>query len=388
MRLTLTNFGKFENFEFEFFPANTYENGFGKTTMINAYIWVLSGKTINGFVPRRVGTSDETPVAVTLHLAEGFDITRKSTNRGTAIYVRDSSGEREFTQKELDQYFDVPLRVACANPLVLTDPSLTSAQLRTFLTNTGCMDNGEGEELRKRQTTLRAELKTAEQHALVSVKVPEHTVDPLTPAEVGFLQMYAKCAARAKNEPTRECPTCGQTLPEEDYANAMADYRLAVEYVNDVRLMYDDVRSRQIAYEGEEHDIEHAKALIATARLARERVTELQKELDDIEERLRVVDAQAVCESLPDGVQVETSKTAKTTGATSSVCTLTYHGVPLKSVNQAERVRICVRILDSARKRQRAIHIPIIVDAALEVAGIIDYVDNIIAFYVEQVWSK
>lgn len=50
----------------------------------------------------------------------------------------------------------------------------------------------------------------------------------------------------------------------------------------------------------------------------------IDNQLATLEEQIRAADAAAVRPALPDGVQIITETTAKTTGRTSSTCTLTY----------------------------------------------------------------
>ena len=109
---------------------------------------------------------------------------------------------------------------------------------------------------------------------------------------------------------------------------------------------------------------------------------EIDTQIAALEEQIRAADAAAVRPALPDDVQIITETTAKTTGRVSSTCTLTYKSVPLKSVNRAKRVEICVRILETARVMTDTVDkIPIIIDNAESVQGL-DDVRNVIRFTV------
>ena len=142
------------------------------------------------------------------------------------------------------------------------------------------------------------------------------------------------------------------------------------------------IAERLKAYNAETAAIEEAEAIISRASGARRRVQDIDEQMAALEEQIRAADAAAVRPALPDDVQIITETTAKTTGRTSSTCTLTYKGVPLKSVNRAKRVEICVRILETARVMTDTVDkIPIIIDNAESVQGL-DDVQNVIRFTV------
>lgn len=383
MVIKLKNFGKFADLTYVFRGTNTHPNGFGKTTLINAYVWVLSGKTINGFEPRRVDAPADEPTSVTLYVHCNVDndtvaVRRTTTAKGTIVYVDDEVK----TQSELDQMLNVPLRVACANTSILTDSSLTSEQLRKFLSVTDVMNLDESDKLRKRQTSIRKELKTAEQYALTNVEIPVRTVDELSDVDKDFIKRFEKAnrdmITHAVTVDT--CPQCGQKYPE----NVISEHRRksadAKAFVDAWRDEYARVVEQLADYNRETQAIEDAKRLIETAKNARLKVADLTAELQTIEAELRSLDAKAINAELPDGVTVQTEKTTKTTGTTSSTCTLLFNGIPLKSVNHAERVKICVQILYDAIKRSGLNEIPIIVDAAGEVLEW-GYAPNLILFY-------
>ena len=156
----------------------------------------------------------------------------------------------------------------------------------------------------------------------------------------------------------------------------------AHEAYQGMRAEVERIAGRLKAYNDETAAIEEAEAIISRASSARRRVQEIDTQIAALEEQIRAADAAAVRPALPDDVQIITETTAKTTGRISSTCTLTYKGVPLKSVNRAKRVEICVRILETARVMTDTVDkIPIIIDNAESVQGL-DDVRNVIRFTV------
>lgn len=386
MQIELRDFGKFPQFYYEFSESNTHPNGWGKTTLINAYLWALTGKTLNGFEPRRIDVALEDITTVTLHLCDAEDtvIRRIETPKGTEVYMsRNGEPFQITTNAELAEHLQTPLRVACADSSILTDTALTSEQLRKFLAVTDVMDLDEAQRLRKEATALRRQLKTAEQYALTNVAVPTPTVAELSKVDNDLIKRFEQASHDMIGYAhTEVCPACGQRLPRtvvDANARRCADAKAFVDVWRDE---YTRLLQHRADYEREQQAIEDAKRLIANAQNARKDVARITEQLAGIDAQLQVLDAKAINATLPAGVEVQTSKTTKSTGAASSTCTLTYKGVPLKSVNYAQRVRICIEILDAARKRANAEDIPIFVDAAESIQDVFSTAPNLICFFV------
>lgn len=385
MQVEVCNFGKFTQFYYEFSESNTHPNGWGKTTLINTYVWALTGRTLNGFEPRRIDAALEDKTTVTLHLGDADDtvIRRVETPKGTEAYI--SANGAPFviiSNAELAQRLQTPLRVACADSSILTDTALTSEQLRKFLAVTDVMDLDEAQRLRKDAATLRKQLKTAEQYALTNVAMPTQTVGELSKVDADLIKRFEQASHdMIRYAQTEVCPTCGQRLPQmviDENARRRAD---AKAFVDAWRDEYTRLLRHRADYECEQQAIEDAKRLIANAQNARKDVARITEQLAGIDAQLQTLDAKAINATLPEGVEVQISKTAKSTGTVSSTCTLCYKGVPLKSVNYAQRVRIGIEILDAARKRANAESIPIFVDAAGEILDVHSIAPNLICFY-------
>lgn len=389
MKLHLTNFGRFDKFTINF-ESRTWPNGAGKTTLINAYLFALTGRCLTGFQPRRVDAPDDETTGVTVEgwPAPTIEVRRTLSPKGsTCLYLNgDMATQTEFVDI-LAQRFGIPidLVVACADANLLTDPALTAEQLRRLLVRASLVENDEATSLRRERDALRKARKTAEQYALTTVAVPTRTVEPLTTAETDYMARAGEHVAtldRIGAALPTVCPTCGKqyTAAETDAVRRERD--AAAKAYQGMRAEVERITERLKAYNAETAAIEEAEAIISRASGARRRVQEIDAEIAALEEQIRAADAAAVRPALPDDVQIITETTAKTTGRTSSTCTLTYKGVPLKSVNRAKRVEICVRILETARVMTDTVDkIPIIIDNAESVQGL-DDVRNVIRFTV------
>lgn len=389
MTLYLTNFGQFDEFTIDF-ESRTWPNGAGKTTLVNAYLFALTGRCLTGFQPRRVDAPDDETTGVTVEgwPAPTIEVRRTLSPKGsTCLYLNgDMATQTEFVDI-LAQRFGIPidLVVACADANLLTDPALTAEQLRRLLVRASLVENDEATSLRRERDALRKARKTAEQYALTTVAVPQRTVEPLTEAETNYMARAGEHVATLNRiGPTLPtvCPTCGKqyTAAETDAVRRERD--AAAKAYQGMRAEVERITERLKAYSAETAAIEEAEAIISRASGARRRVQEIDTEIAALEEQIRAADAAAVRPALPDDVQIITETTAKTTGRTSSTCTLTYKGVPLKSVNRAKRVEICVRILETARVMTDTVDkIPIIIDNAESVQGL-DDVRNVIRFTV------
>lgn len=389
MKLHLTNFGRFDKFTIDF-ESRTWPNGAGKTTLINAYLFALTGRCLSGFQPRRVDAPDDETTGVTVEgwPAPTIEVRRTLSPKGsTCLYLNgDMATQTEFVDI-LAQRFGIPidLVIACADANLLTDPALTAEQLRRLLVRASLVENDEATSLRRERDALRKARKTAEQYALTTVAVPKRTVEPLTTAETDYLARAGEHVATLNRIgaalPT-VCPTCGKQYTAAEIDAVRRERDAAHEAYQGMRAEVDRITERAEAYNAETAAIEEAEAIISRASGARRRVQEIDTQIAALEEQIRAADAAAVRPALPDDVQIITETTAKTTGRTSSTCTLTYKGVPLKSINRAKRVEICVRILETARVMTGTVDkIPIIIDNAESVQGLND-VRNVIRFTV------
>lgn len=389
MKLHLTNFGRFDKFTIDF-ESRTWPNGAGKTTLINAYLFALTGRCLTGFQPRRVDAPDDETTGVTVEgwPAPTIEVRRTLSPKGsTCLYLNgDMATQTEFADI-LAQRFGIPidLVVACADANLLTDPALTAEQLRRLLVRASLVENDEATSLRRERDALRKARKTAEQYALTTVAVPQRTVEPLTMAETDYMARAGEHVAtlnRIGGTLPTVCPTCGKQYTAAEIDAVRRERDAAHEAYQGMRAEVERITERLKAYNAETAAIEEAEAIISRASGARRRVQDIDEQMAALEEQIRAADAAAVRPALPDDVQIITCATAKTTGRISSACTLTYKGVPLKSVNRAKRVEICVRILETARVMTDTVDkIPIIIDNAESVQGL-DDVQNVIRFTV------
>lgn len=389
MKLHLTNFGRFDKFTIDF-ENRTWPNGAGKTTLINAYLFALTGRCLTGFQPRRVDAPDDETTGVTVEgwPAPTIEVRRTLSPKGsTCLYLNgDMTTQTEFVDI-LAQRFGIPidLVVACADANLLTDPALTAEQLRRLLVRASLVDSDEATNLRRERDALRKARKTAEQYALTTVSVPQRTVEPLTMAETNYMALAGEHVAtlnRIGGTLPTVCPTCGKQYTAAEIDAVRRERDAAAKAYQGMRAEVERITERLKAYNAETAAIEEAEAIISRASGARRRVQDIDEQMAALEEQIRAADAAAVRPALPADVQIITETTAKTTGRTSSTCTLTYKGVPLKSVNRAKRVEICVRILETARVMTDTVDkIPIIIDNAESVQGL-DDVRNVIRFTV------
>lgn len=389
MKLYLTNFGRFDKFTIDF-ESRTWPNGAGKTTLVNAYLFALTGRCLTGFQPRRVDAPGDETTGVTVEgwPAPTIEVRRTLSPKGsTCLYLNgDMATQTEFADI-LAQRFGIPidLVVACADANLLTDPALTAEQLRRLLVRASLVENDEATSLRRERDALRKARKTAEQYALTTVAVPTRTVEPLTTAETDYMTRAGEHVAtldRIGGALPTVCPTCGKQYTGAEIDAVRRERDAAAKAYQGMRAEVERITERLKAYNAETAAIEEAEAIISRASGARRRVQEIDTQIAALEEQIRAADAAAVRPALPDDVQIITETTAKTTGRTSSTCTLTYKGVPLKSVNRAKRVEICVRILETARVMTDTVDkIPIIIDNAESVQGL-DDVRNVIRFTV------
>lgn len=374
MQLKLHNFGCFIDHDLTFDTGTVIAapNGGGKTTLINAYVFALSGKTLNGFKPRKVDAPDGDDTWVVLTFG-GLEYRRVlSAQGGTTFYVNGNV----MTQSSFDKAFNVELAVACANVNMLTNPDLTSEQLRKLLAITGASDSDRAIELRKERKRLNALRKDAERYALTNVVVPTRTVEKPTESDLYLKEQFEYNSHEMLKQVTKVCPMCGAPRSETDIRHAQNARDNAKTFCDLHQAEYARILEKKHAYEVEDEEIRRAQDLVDTATKARRDVISFEQQINAIEEELRVEDERLLSVKLPEHVEVVTEQTFKS-GRSQPTCTLTYKGVPLKSVNRAQRIKICIELLQYAKEVQELRFLPILVDNAESVQGLDDYKDVI-----------
>ena len=345
-------------------------NGAGKTTLVNAYYWALVGKTLDGFDVRPAGRRDDV-TSVTLAGFAGAEIRRTLTAKGSTLYVDgDAVTQTDFVRSFMERGIDVEFAAACADVNALTSGNVTSDQLRKLLARAGVMDNGEADALRKTLSGLRASRADAERFAVLNVTIPTPTCEPLTHAESEFAVRYARDVMRVREGIVCTCPTCGHGYSADKVRKIRAEYYEACARMTENKDENTRIMEKLNAYNEEQDAIEEAQNAVARAQRARGALIDIDEKIATVEAQLREADKNAILADMPDGWSIETDKTFKTSGRTSSTCTLTYNGIPLKSVNRAERVRLVVELLDAARAHKGMQEFPIIVDNAESVQKI------------------
>lgn len=346
-------------------------NGGGKTTLVNAYYWALTGRTLNGFDVIPAGADRQNvSTAVTLEGFAGLSIRRELTQKGTQLYVNGHAvTQTDFVRAMMDKGVDVEFAAACADVNALADPQVTADQLRRVLVRADVMDNGEADQLRKTLRTLRADKETAERYALANVTIPVETCEPLNEAERVFLAGYNRAMEIVNKGMECVCPTCKRAYTAERVREIKFAYSEACAVMTSKRNEAARIAAKLDTYNEEQQRIADAKRMVEASKHARDNVRELERRIAETEAEIREADRRAVQAELPDGWQLVTDKTLKT-GRTAGTFTLTYNGVPLKSVNRAERVKLCISLLSSARASRCMDEFPIIVDNAESVQNV------------------
>lgn len=351
--------------------SKTAANGGGKTTLVNAYYWALTGRTLNGFdvIPAGADRQNVSTV-VALEGFAGLSIRRELTPKGTQLYVNGSAvTQTDFVRAMMDKGVDVEFAAACADVNTLADPQVTADQLRRVLVRADVMDNGEADQLRKTLRTLRADKETAERYALANVTIPVETCEPLNEAERVFLADYNRAVEIVNKGMECICPTCKRAYTAERVREIKFAYSEACAVMTSKRNEAARIAAKLDTYNEEQQRIADAKRMVEASKRARDNVRELERRIAETEVEIREADRRAVQAELPDGWQLVTDKTLKT-GRTAGTFTLTYNGVPLKSVNRASRVKLCITLLSSARASRGMDEFPIIVDNAESVQNV------------------
>lgn len=380
MQLEIKNFGGFtyHSVRIDVPSRVVLPNNGGKTTIINAYVFALSGKGLSGFECRNVNAPANEPTEVILQgfIPEGSIRRTLSPDGGTELYVDGNY----TTQSAFAARYPIEFICACANVNLLTNPDLSSEKLRKLLAVSGAIDNGRSAELRAEQARVRALRRNAEGYALSNVVIPTHQTEPLTTSAEIFLADYERYADRIRRGVETACRLCGRDYSDDVVKSQQKELETAKHFVETYRDEYERIQLQQTRFEAESVAIADAQRLLDKAKQARGDLQAYDKRLAEIENELRVADAEAIGRALPEGVKVIVDKTTRT-GKTSSVCTLTYNDVPLKSVNRGARIKICIELLRLAMMRNADTDWPILVDNAESVQGLDQYT-NVVQFIV------
>lgn len=374
MRLTIGNFGGIPSFSATFESALVH-NGDGKTSRINAYIWALTGKPLNGMTVRYSDAAPSDPTVVTLSDFIGMTVERTLYANGETLLLVDGQPYLQVEFATLLQSKGVRLDLvrACADAGVLTSPALTADDLRSLLVCADILDGGAYKSAKKRQTDTRAALKAAQVYALSNVTVPVANVEPLSDVQRAIIDRYDEAALLSRADVPVKCPCCDHPYSKMDVMKRTIDRDNAIEYVKSYSELATSLLEHDQEYTLEQQTITDAKRLIEVAKKARADATALETELLKIGVELKRLEEKALNAVLPAGVTVITEVKQKN-GVIKDTCQLMYNGLPLKTVNYAKRVEICVDILAGVRAKEGLTNdIPIIIDNGESVQRVFSY---------------
>lgn len=343
------------------------KNGHGKTTIVNAYIWALSGRTLQGFEPKhlckRADNNDPTEVIIVGLLPKPLKRILKEKGGTLAMY-----GGMPVTNKQVEAIIEEHLApldfvLACADPNALTDSALTPAQLRSLLYVCGALNESLGPQLRAERAELAKKVKDYEKYALANVEVPARTNEPLTRIEEDLLRDAESNEWKAQREVVETCQVCGAKLEDGLIEQVKVEKAKAQAWLDDYAEEIERVRTKKKLWADEEQELQHLTWLAENAKNARKQVITLQAQIEELDEKIREADARDVSSQLPEGMEIITEKVRKA-GAAATTCSLTLNGVPLKSINRSARVKLLVELLLNARVQKDCEHVPILVDNA------------------------
>lgn len=381
MKMTVENFGGFRGLHILEMKSKTLKNGEGKTSTVNAYVFALTGKTLNGFEPVNV-YADEPICYVELDGFLGLPDIRRVVNKtgGTTLYV----GGEVTTQTLFEQYlkgegYDLDFIITCANANVLTSNDLTAETLRKILTASNVLDGEEYTQLKKELTELRKKRKIAEQYALVNVVVPEPKCEKLNVSELTFMQTFQRNKKIVIDGVQSCCPTCKRAYEKPTIAELSKAYEAAEKHVAEFSDEYERIIRKSADFALEEQNINEAKRIVESATRARKDVINLDLQIADVQKALQDLDAENVQSNLPSGVTVVTEVMQKN-GVVKPTCTIEYNGIPLRNINHAKRIELQVAILDAARQSKNNTLVPIIIDNAEAVTHNFSQYKNVILF--------
>lgn len=343
------------------------KNGHGKTTIVNAYIWALSGRTLQGFEAKHLCTkpdnNEPTEVIIAGLLPKPLKRVLKEQGGTLPMY-----GGMPVNNKQVEAIIEEHLApldfvLACADLNALTDPALTPAQLRSLLYVCGALNESEAPQLRAERAELAKKVKDYEKYALANIEVPMRTKEPLTRIEEDLLYNAESNERKAQREVIEVCQVCGAKLDAELVERTKAEKAEAQAWLDDYAEEIERVRLKKILWADEERELQHLTWLADNAKNARKQVIQLQAQMEELDEKIREADARDVSSTLPKGMAVVTEK-ARKAGASATTCSLTLNGVPLKSINRSARVKLLIDLLLNARVQNDCEHVPILVDNA------------------------
>lgn len=343
------------------------KNGHGKTTIVNAYIWALSGRTLQGFEAKHLckkpDNNEPTEVIIAGLLPKPLKRVLKEQGGTLPMY-----GGMPINNKQVEAIIEEHLApldfvLACADLNALTDPALTPAQLRSLLYVCGALNESEGPQLRAQRAELAQKVKDYEKYALANIEVPMRTKEPLTRIEEDLLYNADSNERKAQREVVETCRVCGAKLEGGLIEQAKAEKAEAQAWLDDYAEEIERVRLKKILWTDEERELQHLIWLAENAKNARKQVIQLQAQMEELDEKIREADARDVSSTLPKGMEVVTEKVRKA-GTSATTCSLTLNGVPLKSINRSARVKLLVELLLNARVQNDCEHVPILVDNA------------------------
>lgn len=343
------------------------KNGHGKTTIVNAYIWALSGRTLQGFEAKHLcknpDNNEPTEVIIAGLLPKPLKRVLKEQGGTLPMY-----GGMPVNNKQVEAIIEEHLApldfvLACADLNALTDPALTPAQLRSLLYVCGALNESEGPQLRAQRAELAKKVKDYEKYALANIEVPMRTKEPLTRIEEDLLYNADNNERKAQREVIEVCQVCGAKLEDGLIEQVKVEKAEAQAWLDDYAEEIERVRLKKILWDEENKELQHLTWLADNAKNARKQVVTLQAQMEELDEKIREADARDVSSWLPEGMEVVTEK-ARKAGAAATTCSLTLNGVPLKSINRSARVKLLVELLLNARVQNDCEHVPILVDNA------------------------
>lgn len=390
MEIRLQNFGKFIDSVFEFNthlnrPSFTLRNGEGKTTIINGYLFAMTGKTINGFEPQNYYTKGVKTTAVSVFGFSGFSEIKRVIypNGETALFIDDEMFKQtEFEEVCTSLGIDLKLLRACADINMLAESNVSVETLRSLLIVSDLMDGDELKELRKELKQVREKLAQAKQYALSNVVVPQRTVQELSVSEKEYIADYREVIRELQilSNKTEYCECCKRRLPEKEILNR-EKRKKELEAYRETRI---EEASRigvlEEKYYSETQQIENAERIIQSAKKAREALKGLEEKEAEINKEIADLSKKDISSLLPAGVTLVTEKNLKN-GKTQNCIELCYEGLPIRTVNRAKRIEICATILNGARTQKGLLYvIPLLIDNA-EALDEKLMIENVIYFY-------
>lgn len=355
-------------------------NGWGKTSLLNAYRFALTGRAPSGFEVRRVGAPASRQTSVTVRGFADATLRRVYDEGRTTLYVDgDVTTQKAFEQFLNERGIPIELVEACADTGVLASPDLKAEQVRVLLSRAGVIESSAVDELRRRRLALLSDCRRAEAAAAITLppEAPPQCPEP-TEAERLFERRYEAEARDAASKPQSHCPACGHALSGAEIRRNLERYKRAVMFVCDkaTNAEIERIRAKNEAYTQEQEQRRAAQLVRTRAATARADYQRLRAEIVRVEQQItEALGPQPL--ALPEGVALDVTERG--------TYQITVGGVPLRSVNHAQRVALSVEMLAKARAAAGADDlVPIIVDNAESVQNTFEQWPNIIRFSVLQ----